>query len=178
MQTLKKWRWFILALLVILFLFISSSMTYKQQTAVPLFERVLHSEPGLGLLAKIHINYAPGEVISVQTSGYYKTLEFIMRKAAHFGSYFLMALFTYRALYGRMTPQWLRVIFVPLACGGAAALDEWHQAFTGGRSPMVQDVILDMAGATVAVLICVICGWIWARSKHGKQGRHSARSVS
>lgn len=174
MQTLKKWRWFILALLVILALYFSSSMTYKQQTTVPLLERVLASKPGLGLIAKIHINYAPGEVISVQTDGYFRTVEFFIRKAAHFGSYFLMALFTYRALWGRINPVWLRVVFVPLACGGAAALDEWHQSFTGGRSPMVQDVILDMAGATVAVLICLLWGWFAARGG-GANSRGSSR---
>jgi VanZ family protein len=159
-QWIQRNVWLVVALIVLVVLFISSAMTYKQQTVVPLLHRLLAGQPGKQWLAGIHIHYADGEVISLQHSGYFKMIEFFIRKFAHFATYFVLGLGVFYGLRGRLTPNWLRLPLAPLAVGGLAALDEFHQSLTGGRSPMVQDVILDMCGAFCAVLIAFCAGLI------------------
>ena len=48
----------------------------------------------------------------------------------------------------------LVAFFSWLSATGYAALDEFHQMLTGGRTPLFQDVILDSLGALTGVLIC------------------------
>jgi len=165
MKVIKKYRWLLLALLVLAVLYVSSSMTYRQQTAVPLLERVLSNEPGRSWLSRIRINYGAGEIISVQTRGYFKFVEFLIRKFAHFATYFLLGTFLFIYLEAHVQPRWLHFILTPLAVGGFAALDEWQQLFTGDRSPEVQDVILDMSGALVAVILVTLWRWFDRRKK-------------
>ncbi|WP_263849232.1 VanZ family protein [Lacticaseibacillus sharpeae] len=50
-----------------------------------------------------------------------------------------------------------------MMAGGFAALDELHQMFTGDRSPMVQDVVLDMTGALTATIIILLVEQLWRR---------------
>lgn len=45
-------------------------------------------------------------------------------------------------------------MFIPwLVTTGLAAFDEFHQGLTGGRTPLVDDVILDSAGALTGIII-------------------------
>ncbi len=73
-------------------LFISSSMTYQQQTSVPFLEKYLSFKPFERQLSQISFTYA-GQTISIATSGYYKFVEFFMRKAAHFFIYLALGVF-------------------------------------------------------------------------------------
>lgn len=161
----KQGKWLLLAAAVLVFLFISSAMTYHEQTQVPLLERLLVNEPGRQLLDGIVIHYGDGQVVSVANIGYFKFVEFLMRKLAHFGSYFILGFALYMGLAPYVPGMMVRLWTVPLISGGFAALDEWHQAFTGDRSPMVQDVILDMTGALTAVLIVFCWQWLHARRR-------------
>lgn len=43
---------------------------------------------------------------------------------------------------------------------GYAALDEFHEMLTGGRTPLFQDVILDGIGALTGILLI-----IWLKRK-------------
>jgi VanZ family protein len=87
------------------------------------------------------------------------TIKFIlvvMRKCAHVGEYAILALLLWRALRSGLS---LRVkmpmLFgaVLLACAAFAASDEFHQSFVKSRTPSVRDVILDVAGALLGLLI-------------------------
>lgn len=70
----------------------------------------------------------------------------------HLGAYFILALLLWLALrYTGLTAT--------RAAGAAILLsllygisDEWHQAFIPGRYPDVKDVLLDVAGAALAML--------------------------
>lgn len=154
----KFWRgehWVLLALAVIVVLFISSSMTYREQTTVPLLERLLASEPFAGHLARIHFNYG-GTEVSISSLGYFKFVEWFLRKGAHVGTYFLIGLFGYLGLRQPVRGTWLRVVLTILSAAGLAAFDEFHQMLTGDRSPMFQDVMLDTTAATLAVCLVLI----------------------
>lgn len=77
-----------------------------------------------------------------------------MRKGAHFFFYFLMGTFFYLGLKKRLKSIWLTIGIAFLSTVGYAALDEFHEMITGGRTPLFQDVMLDGVGAIVGIL-CV-----------------------
>lgn len=77
-----------------------------------------------------------------------------VRKAAHFGEFFLLGLFA------RMLLHWLPVRRGGLVAFGASALyavtDEIHQMYVGGRAAMAGDVLIDSAGALCGVLLTAL----------------------
>ncbi|MDK1727101.1 VanZ family protein [Dellaglioa algida] len=159
--------YFALAVLIIVILFISSSETYKQQTSVPFLEKYLANKPFENWLSNVSFSYA-GQVESVQQVGYFKFVEFFIRKAAHFMTYFLMAGFIFLGLKNRIK-KWRYSGFIAIACAAIyASFDEFHQSLTGGRSPLVQDVILDTIGATAGVLLTILIVTLYHRRKTRK----------
>src|SRR5881409_3582598 len=80
----------------------------------------------------------------------------VMRKCAHVTEYAVLALLLWRAL--RSIPV-LRaktlMVFgaVLVGCALFAASDEFHQTFVKSRTPSVRDVLLDIGGALVGLLI-------------------------
>jgi VanZ family protein len=56
-----------------------------------------------------------------------------------------------------------------LSATGYAALDEFHQMMTGGRSPLFEDVMLDSSGAIFACTILVIYYLLAHRKKGAKK---------
>jgi VanZ family protein len=75
----------------------------------------------------------------------------IGRKLIHAGSYALLAFLWWRALKTTDLTAWA----IPLAFAltlGYAATDEYHQTFVEGRHGSPVDVLIDGAGATLALL--------------------------
>ncbi len=147
--------YFIFAFAIMALLFISSSQTYEQQTSVPFLEKTFKAQPFEQFLSRFSVQYA-GEVMSVKTSGYYKFVEFFIRKGAHFFCYFLLGGSWFLGVYPKLKNVGISLVISWLAATGYAALDEFHQMFTGGRTPLFQDVVLDSAGALTACMLCVI----------------------
>jgi VanZ family protein len=78
-------------------------------------------------------------------------LHFLIRKASHFGEYFLLSLLVLRGLCGESSSwKWSWGVTALLLAAGYAALDEFHQSFVPGRGGAAQDALLDSAGAAVA----------------------------
>jgi len=80
----------------------------------------------------------------------------IMRKSAHVAEYTILALLLWRAL--RSVPVLrtkMSIVFgaVLLACVVFAVSDEFHQTFVKSRTPSVRDVLLDVTGALLGLLI-------------------------
>lgn len=155
----------ILFFAMLLIIFVSSSMTYKQQTIVPeLHNKLLDSKPFYNLLNKIHINY-DGVDESIHNIGYFKFVEFLLRKAAHFFSYLIIGgsfyLFSFNMVRNKLYlffTSWFTVT-------GLAAFDEFHQQLTGGRTPLVIDVMLDSCGAFVGIGLVFLIMMIYLRRK-------------
>jgi len=139
----------ILVLIILLgVLFFSSGQTYEQQSLIPALEKWLPGEPFASQLSNLHIPYW-GMTISVDERGYYPFVEFLLRKSAHFFIFGFIAIAIYlilpKHLFRMMTAAWL-TLFVAIG-------DEYHQSLTGGRTPAVQDIVLDMSGAITFLLI-------------------------
>lgn len=78
---------------------------------------------------------------------------FLFQKAGHFAEFGLLAWLLLRAI--RLT--WRTARHPGAGALVLAALfalsDEFHQAFVPGREPRIRDVIIDLAGAAVAIVI-------------------------
>ncbi|MDT2828308.1 MAG: VanZ family protein [Enterococcus viikkiensis] len=140
--------------LMMVVLFISSSMTYQQQSQVSVIQKYLANEPLKQFFSSISFNYAGSEV-SIAAKGYVKFVEFFIRKAAHFTTYFILGGSLYLGLLPKLKQKSLvlGLVFAWLAATGYAATDEFHQMLTGGRTPLFQDVMLDSSGALTACLL-------------------------
>lgn len=95
------------------------------------------------------------------------TIQFFIRKAGHLSEYGLLALLLWRAFRqpfrGDARP-WDRGLAgrVILLAALYAASDEFHQSFYSSRESSVRDVVIDTAGASIALFI------LWALGRWRK----------
>ncbi|WP_153730541.1 VanZ family protein [Sporosarcina obsidiansis] len=146
---MKKLIIILLLIVLLTSLSISSSQTYEQQSLVSTLEQLLPGEPGKDQLSKLEFFYW-NRSISVEERGYYYFVEFLIRKAAHFLTFGLLAVVIYWLLPKR-PGRWLGAALLTLIL---ACVDEVRQSFTGGRTATLQDVYLDMAGAIT--FLCIV----------------------
>lgn len=157
----------LLAFLVLLMLFISSSMTYHQQE---LHEGMLDKRFGWleNIVSGWNFTYG-GQRHNVQLDGRAGLAQFVLRKMAHFGSYFLLGGFGYLGLRRIFKIKWLAPIITWFIAIAFAAFDEYHQFLTGDRTPSVHDVMLDGAGALTAIVLVMLVLYVKNRFKQQKK---------
>ncbi|KGM94526.1 VanZ family protein [Clostridium novyi A str. 4552] len=80
----------------------------------------------------------------------------MVRKNAHFFIYLVLGILTLNALRKSEVKGYKGIIFALLICVIYAISDEIHQTFVPGRTGMVKDVFIDIAGATVGILGYII----------------------
>ena len=84
------------------------------------------------------------------SSGQLDTLNWVIRKCAHFTEYGLLGWVTYRATTeGKSGWNGRAAVVAVLFAAGIASLDEWHQSFVASRTSSPLDALLDTAGAIV-----------------------------
>ena len=152
---IKSEKYLYLSIFIMILLFISSSMTYKEQSSVPFLQKYLTSQPFKDILS---------QVISIKEVGYYKFVEFFIRKLAHFSTYFVMGLGFYMTLKDNLK-KWQATFFSYLAAVGYAGIDEFHQMITGDRTPSFEDVMLDGIGALTGIIITMVILYFFRRKK-------------
>lgn len=86
--------------------------------------------------------------------------QFYIRKAAHITEYFLLAVSVSFPLYVYRIRGLSLSFLAGVFCVLYAALDEYHQSFTSGRSPQPRDVMIDSIGIFVGIIIVRIIGFI------------------
>ncbi|WP_270406259.1 VanZ family protein [Paenibacillus timonensis] len=156
MHNLRPWlRWLpAIAMMAILFGF--SSQSYQEQSLVPEIEKNTSDQSIADWFGGIRFSYGDYE-ISVDSVGGASFIEFFIRKAAHFGSYALLAALLVYALSGN---AWAtgrrRYVYAILIAFLYACTDELHQSFTPGRTAMVQDVVLDTIGAACGASFTIL----------------------
>lgn len=147
-------------------LFYSSSMSYGDQSVTSILDVWLAGEPLEGWLSNIQFTYAGSEV-SIAAQGYSGFIEFFIRKAAHFGSYFLIGLFWFLGLRNKTSSLPLAALLSFMLAVGYASFDEFHQGLTPERTPLLQDILLDGAGALTGVVVA----WVMTTHAGGKRRR-------
>jgi len=82
-----------------------------------------------------------------------------IRKAAHFSIYFLLGIFTIRAVALHTEQTKARIGAALVICFLYACSDELHQHFVPGRGPSFRDVLIDTAGALTSIGILTVVSW-------------------
>lgn len=136
--------------LIMFLLYGSSTMSYESQSLVSPLETLLAGRSFENLLKNIQFTYA-GSEISIASRGYIPFVEFFLRKAAHFFSYFFIGFFWVLGLRKRVNDEWLVLLLAVLLSIGYASFDELRQVFHPGRTGLMEDVLLDTAGAMVGI---------------------------
>jgi len=96
-----------------------------------------------------------------------ESLQFIVRKSAHFSSYAILGGFGILAFSQYPLDRPRRISYAVLICVLYAATDEIHQLFVPGRSAELGDVAIDTAGALVGIFVVSIA----TRLVAGRGGR-------
>ena len=146
----------LLVLLALTAVLIASNTTYEQQTLIPTLQRLLPNQPFASFLSQFEITYW-GRLISVETSGYYHFVEFLIRKGTHFSGYGLIAVIMY--LFYQYLPIRFKASAAVVTIFVIASLDEFRQSFIDGRTGTFKDVLIDTAGAILFVSIAKCLLW-------------------
>lgn len=144
------------------FLFFSSSQTYEEQSLIGSLSQWLPTKPLESSLAVLQIPYG-NSLVSIDERGYYRFIEFLIRKGAHFVLFGLVGL-TWFLLLNKFKPI-VRLPIAILLTFLCACFDEYHQLLTGGRTPTFRDVKLDVAGACFFILTYVSVRWVSSSRK-------------
>ncbi len=76
-------------------------------------------------------------------------LSFIIRKMAHFVEYFILGILLINCLINYNKKLYLSYVIGILY----ASLDEFHQLFVSGRSGQVRDIIIDVVGLILGIIL-------------------------
>lgn len=141
-------------------IFYASSQPYEQQDLRPTIADSLDLELVEEVFSPIHFHYA-GDEISVEEMGPARFVEFLLRKTAHFFAYFVLGFLFYRALKEQLS-KFKNVSLSFIVTTAYAIFDEFHQSFTAGRTPHVEDVMIDAVGGIFGISLAIL---IYRRTK-------------
>ena len=103
-------------------------------------------------------------------------LHFLVRKAAHFTEYAILAFLAARALVVSsrrvLRHGWFIISLLLVVC--YALLDEYHQSFVATRTSSIYDSLIDMSGGLSALLIYAL----WRKRKTRRRGDAATRGES
>ncbi|MGA9231664.1 MAG: VanZ family protein [Exiguobacterium oxidotolerans] len=135
---------------ILLALFGFSSMTYEQQSLIPF----LTNHVPLGWVdAFSFVSFHYEVPISVAALGPAAFVEFFIRKGMHAGLFFVLGVSLVHLLRMRRYRPVPAAFFAFTTAMTVGVLDEFHQLVTGGRTPLVGDVLIDGSGAFVGILL-------------------------
>jgi VanZ family protein len=136
-------------------IFFFSSQPYEKQDLKP----SILSKADLSFVEKasedVSFEYA-GSQISIESKGTESFVEFFIRKGAHVTIYLLLGFFFMRALRLEGILLFKATVISLLFIASYAASDEIHQHYTGNRTPLVEDVLLDFIGGTVGIILMTL----------------------
>jgi VanZ family protein len=103
-------------------------------------------------------------------------MHFLIRKAAHFTEYAVLAFLAARAFSTSSKDQiGRRWFFISLALVIIYALtDEYHQSFVPARTSSIYDSLIDMSGGLTMLLLYML--WRWRKAKKMKSARLEVRA--
>lgn len=116
-----------------------------------------------------------------QIYAYAQTIHWIVRKLAHMGIYFLLAVSVSFPLYVYGLRGIRLMLTAGIFCVAFACSDEYHQSLVEGRGPSKRDVFIDSIGIFAGVIIVRIVGFIGrmtifrplSKKRKGAKGEHT-----
>ena len=109
----------------------------------------IHSGNTINIISKLPII---GNIMDYLTS--INIGEFIVRKCAHMFSYCILAILLFMSVYEDNIKKTTIIAF--LGTFLYACSDEFHQLFISGRSGEFKDVIIDLTGGTIGILLTIL----------------------
>lgn len=97
------------------------------------------------------------------------SLQFIVRKGAHFSAYFVLGIFSFFTFLTYTFPKfhWRSIISLSV-CFAFSVSDEIHQLFVPGRSGEIRDVLIDTCGSLLSIMILFLI-FLAIEKKHNKK---------
>ena len=148
----NKWLYIFLLILWGGLIYSFSDQPYGEQNLKPVLDGVFSGTIVEDVLENVSISYA-GSVVNVDNNGLEGVLEFFIRKGAHLFVFFVWGFLSYRLCLQFIKKKGKAVFWGLLFVVLFAALDEWHQMHTGGRTPLIEDVMLDSFGGLLGILV-------------------------
>ncbi|CAI8724707.1 VanZ family protein [Bacillus pseudomycoides] len=158
----RKWLVWIPVLLWMGTIFYSSAQPYKKQDMRSDIEKYVPSQFVEEKFSGVSIDYGGGTPVSIENKGVGGFVEFFLRKGAHFTVFLILGALSYYALHRSGCSRMRSFVFALLIVAGYATFDEIHQSFTGDRTPMWQDSVLDTSGGLTGI---IISNWFWYRKR-------------
>ena len=128
----------------------------SMQTAT---ESVKQSSTAVEVVQKVVAVVAPNSPIVTATGDAYNRLHSAVRSLAHVSEYALLGVLAgwcYRAYTGKKI--WLFAPFVGVTA--LSVIDECLQTFSAGRGAQFTDVLLDVSGGCLGIIIALFTVWI------------------
>ncbi|UOR11640.1 VanZ family protein [Halobacillus amylolyticus] len=161
---MKKFRYWIPAIVWMGIIFYSSSTPYQEQDVKPVLSDWFDLSGFVPLFDGISFTYHHSEV-SVASLGIAGFIEFFIRKGAHVTVFLLLTVLIFYALRKTTNRNYQSTIIISwVATVLYAITDELHQGITPNRTPYIGDVILDAVGGLMALLLISIVYFIRRRS--------------
>lgn len=130
----------LIVILITAFIFRSSGQTAEESDAMS------------GIL--VSIVKIPLEFFGINADN--DTINFIIRKVAHFTEYFVLSSVLAIDLICIFNKK-AYTVFAPIYCAVVASCDEFIvQSATEGRSPELRDVLIDISGAVIGLLAIIL----------------------
>ena len=154
-----RWIAWTVAVLIMVLIFLSSSQTAE-----------VSSKTSGGLISSVLDIVAPefDEMPEVEREALVQSFQFLVRKSAHFITYFALGIAVFTAVYTYNIKKWLKYFLSLLMCLLYAASDEIHQCFIPGRGPQATDVLLDFAGSVTGVLLVTMIVAVFSKRRNRK----------
>ena len=131
-------------------IFFFSSQTYEEQSLSSFLGR-FNTPYWYELLEGISFMYG-GVEVSAHTAGVDGFFEFFIRKGAHLFIFFVFGFLTFGVWRSFVKNEFFSLSGAFVCVLLYASADELHQKFTGGRTPLVEDVLIDTFGGVLGVL--------------------------
>jgi len=98
-----------------------------------------------------------------------QTMEFLLRKAAHFAIFAVEGMLLLFALNNTLPGRRGRqACLAALGCAGLAVLNELHQMFSDGRSCELRDMLIDFAGSCAGICAGLVILAVLARRRRAR----------
>lgn len=110
--------------------------------------------------AKKIITYFEKHIVFIKNSSEMQlqlVLNNFLRKLAHIFIYFLLGISVYNVFSSFIKKYYFVIAFTIIFSLITAALDEFHQLFVVGRGAQIQDVLIDMIGVLLALMLMLAC---------------------
>lgn len=147
-----------------------SSQPYQEQSIVPLLKKGVSLQQARDVLPDVTFHYG-SRIVSSQKNPY-GFMEFLLRKGAHLFVYGILAALGCLALARVKMRFWQKAVLALLFVGFVASWDEWNQLRSAERTGNYRDVVMDLGGGCLGIVLIVAGGNIRRLLARGERVHH------